>query len=647
MSDDALRALAESAGVAVSWQDVHGQTHAVGADTLRAVLRAIDLPASTDAEIDDSRHRLQESARQLAPLVTAAPGERVAVAGRWEATLEDGTERSGSDIVAIEYPGYHRLRTARGEITLVVAPLHCHPVPQGRSWGIGVQLYALRRMRGGGIGDFAALAEFARAAAAQGADAVAISPVHALFAANSARISPYAPSSRVMLNVLHVPVDEAGPGDDALIDWTRESGARLARLRADYAGDRESRGFADFRAQRGAMLEDHARFEALHAHRRELDATVGWRQWPEELRSPKSPQVAEFARAHADEVGFHAWLQFRADAALAGAQQAARQSGMRIGLIADLAVGTDADGSHTWSRRDETLPGMTVGAPPDLLNTKGQNWGLATFSPRGLHAHGFGAFIEMLEAALRHAGGLRIDHAMGLQRLWVIPDGATPDQGTYLRYPVQDLLRLVALESQRHRAVVLAEDLGTVPADFGERLSQAGVLGMRVLWFERDAAGFRPPAQWTRGAVAMTSTHDLATVAGWWRGEDIAWRARIGLVPDVPAAQQERAAERAQLWQAFRASGATSAELPPVDSPAPVATAACAHVAGAASDLAILQMEDVLASPDQPNLPGTIGEHPNWRRRLPTNSASLLARPDVAERLGAIRTARKHPLESG
>ncbi len=236
----------------------------------------------------------------------------------------------------------------------------------------------------------------------------------------------------------------------------------------------------------------------------------------------RSPAVAQFAREHAHEVTRHAFYQFLADRSLGQAQAAARAAGMPIGLIADLAVGVDAGGSQCWSRPDETLIGLSIGAPPDLLSPRGQSWGLVAFSPRGLQLNGFSGYIDMLRAAMRHAGGVRIDHAMGLARLWVLPDGASAAEGVYLHFPLDDMLRLIRLESLRHQAIVLAEDLGTVPEGFQDKIGDAGMLGMRVLWFERaHDLGFTAPTGWTRGAVAMTSTHDLATVAGWWSGRDI------------------------------------------------------------------------------------------------------------------------------
>ena len=643
MTDAALTALAEAAGIATRWQDVHKTQRGVGADTLRAVLRGIGIEASSNTDIRDSHAALRRASDAPALLMTTVSGQTVTVAGKWRARLENGGTVEGTDQLSIPEPGYHRVEVDGREIVVAVSPGRCEAVPDGRPWGLAAQLYSLRRAGDGGIGDFSALAGFARAAAARGADAVAISPVHAQFAADPQRFSPYAPSSRIMLNVLHA---DSPKGDVALeaadlVDWPTAAQRRMRQFREAFDAGGDDAGLAAFRAERGATVEAHARFEALHAHfcKRNI-ALWHWRNWPEEFRDPASPAVAAFARDHAREVAFHAWLQWQADSGLASAQAAARGAGMRIGLIADLAVGADSGGSQAWSRQGEMLNGLSVGAPPDLLNTRGQNWGLATFSPHGLRGHGYAAFIEMLTAALRHAGGMRIDHAMGLQRLWLVPDGADAADGAYVAYPLQDLLRLVALESHRHRAVVVAEDLGTVAPGFQERLDETGILGMRVLWFEQDDEKFRPPRDWSPQAAAMTSTHDLATVAGWWRGQDIDWRARIGLVPDVLAAHQERARDRAALWQAFRDSGAVEPDAVVPEATGPFATAACAHVASTACALALLPLEDVLGRVEQPNLPGTLDEHPNWRRRLDGPAESLLDPPEVAARIAAIAAAR-------
>jgi 4-alpha-glucanotransferase len=330
------------------------------------------------------------------------------------------------------------------------------------------------------------------------------------------------------------------------------------------------------------------------------------------------------------------FLQWVADRAFADAQFQARSAGMRIGLVADLAVGMDATGSHAWSRPSDVLGGASIGSPPDAFNAAGQNWTLAAISPRAMVETGFGPFLATLRAALRHAGGVRIDHVMGLARLWLVPDGMDPTQGAYLSYPAEDLLRLVALESHRHRAVVIGEDLGTLPWGFADRLADHAVAGMRVLWFEREDDGFKPSGLWSPTAVAMSSTHDLTPVAGWWRGTDIAARAELDQYADGGATERaQRDSDRARLWQAIDPAEPVPAE------PAPVVDAALRFVARSPSRLALIPLEDALGLEDQPNLPGTIDEHPNWRRRLDRPVDEALADPAVARRLAVIRRERQ------
>ncbi len=640
MTDSALQELALAAGVAPSWKDVFGVTHQVAPPTLRIVLASLGLPATTPAELADSYRRAVPSRGDLPPLVTARRGfpvELPTAPSRYCLTLDDGRtfdgiaepHEAGSVIPAILEPGYHQLEMGGVACVVAVAPQRC-VVPHertgtGRGWGLAVQLYGLRRDGDAGLGDFAALAALAPEIAGQGAQAIAISPVHAQFSADPNRFSPYAPSSRTALNVLHAACPVPAPALEALpfVDWPEATRWRLDHFRAQFLAERtdptEQRKLADFRTAQGGRLRDHALFEALHAHFFGADPALWhWHHWPAAFRDPVSAEVAAFARAHAEEVDFHAWLQFRADQGLAAAQAACRDAGMGIGLISDLAVGTDSGGSQCWSRQSETLLGVTVGAPPDLLQRNGQNWGLTAFSPPGLVTHGFSTYRDMLATALAHAGGMRIDHAMGLNRLWVIPDGASGAEGAYLSFPEQDLLRLITLESQRHQAIVLAEDLGTVPDGFQDRLRDAGICGMRVLWFERDQVqDFVPPHRWTHLAAAMTSTHDLPTVAGWWSGRDLEWAEQLDRSTGPEAARAERQAERCRLWQTFTQSGAAHGEPPKAEDTAPVADAACRHVGASACELVVLPVEDALGLAEQPNLPGTLDEHPNWRRRLP------------------------------
>ncbi len=648
MSDESLRELALAAGVSPSWRDYRGGSHDVAPDTLRAVLAANGVAAANENDIRESFASLRAKAGSV-PLITAELGQPIdfEIHEGWQLVLEDGAKSEGSGpLPPIDVAGYHKLLVGEREVTIAVAPRSCQALPSGRPWGLAVQLYALRRAGDGGLGDFGGLRDFVRNAAAHGADAVAISPVHAQFSADLRRFSPYAPSSRIMLNVLHaeVPHGDAAREAEALVNWPACARDRLAQFRQMFETGLHDAEFVTFRAAEGEKLEAHARFEAMHAHFYGQDAAKWhWRDWPAAFRDPKSAEVEKFAREHAAEVRYHAYLQFLADRGLASAQAAAREAGMRIGLISDLAVGTDGGGSHAWSRQDETLIGLTVGAPPDLLSPQGQDWGLAAFSPPGLIQHGFTAYIEMLRVALRHAGGVRIDHAMGLERLWVRPEGVAPGEGAYLQFPIRDMLRLTALESHRHGAIVLGEDLGTVPEGFQPRLIDAGVLGMRVLWFERKETVFDPPTQWSRQAAAMTSTHDLPTVAGWWSGRDLEWRRELNLMGDEAAAVSEHDArehDRPRLWNSFVASGAAEGDAPPPHEPARAVDAACAHVGRAGCDFVLLPVEDAIGRTEQPNLPGTMDEHPNWRRRLDGPAATLLDTPTVAARLASLARSR-------
>jgi 4-alpha-glucanotransferase len=317
---------------------------------------------------------------------------------------------------------------------------------------------------------------------------------------------------------------------------------------------------------------------------------------------------------------------------------------MAVGLISDLAVGMDAGGSHAWSRPHDLLGDLSIGAPPDVFQPAGQDWGLTTFSPRTFRRTGHEAFSATLAAAMRHAGGVRIDHAMGLRRLWLTPRGATPEAGGYLSYPFEDMLRLIALESWRRRAIVVGEDLGTVPEGFREATTAVGMMGMRVLWFERQAdEAFAPPVSWSRDAMAMTSTHDLPTVAGWWSGRDIDWMEQLNRKSrhDDPAAERAaRETDRERLWRAAASAGVAQGAQPPLSVTEDAVDAAVALIGGSGCDLAIVPVEDLLGLVEQPNLPGTIDEHPNWRRRLEGAPDVLLEAPDAARRIEGLRRER-------
>jgi 4-alpha-glucanotransferase len=689
-TESALEALAAQAGLSPRWTDNSGAGRIVAPEVLAAALEALGLPADSDAQVAESRARLEaERAAPVwptlitttrgapTPLPAARPGARARVeyeaGGARDYTL--AADAQGCAVLpGIDRIGYHRLLVAGQAATLAVAPgsaLTIGDVAQGRKlWGLAAQIYGLRRAGDGGFGDFGAVAELCEAAARRGADLLALSPAHALYAADPHHFAPYSPSSRLFANALHADpttvlgaefcaphaarheAEFARARASALIDWPLATRTRLDYFRAlfDAFLTRDLRGgavsaigmdFARFRAGGGHALERHAIFEALHADQFGRDVTRwAWRDWPADLRDAASPQVAAFAREHAGDVLFHTFLQWLVDRSLAAAQGRARDAGMRVGLVADLAIGMSAGGSHAWSEPGDLLLGLSIGAPPDALAPRGQNWGLTTFSPRALRAKGFAPFLATLRAALRNCGGVRIDHIMGVARLWLTPDGCEATDGVYLSYPADDLLALLRLESARHGAVVIGEDLGTVPHGLRDRLGASGIAGLRVMLFERDGEKFYPPHWYPPGAVAMPTTHDTATFSGWWRGCDIAVREAAGQLPidqTRGAAEGARAEERAMMWRALAEAGTTQgAPCPAPSDPAPALDAAMRFLSASAATLVVAPLEDALGLDDQPNLPGTTDEHPNWRRRYPGEAATLLDAPQAQARLAAL-----------
>jgi 4-alpha-glucanotransferase len=705
--DAATLRLAEMHGFETQWHDFMGRHRQVGLDTLRLLLRAggVDLdnpPSALAAALDRARRA------PLAARLTGVAGDTLRIAlpldcpqdraVPWRIRMADGTALDGvahpacgaPDPLLGEprphlalplpmMPGEARLMlggVVKAEADLTIAPGQCFqgPIADRRLWGLGAQVYGLRGAESGGLGHLGLVRALARAAAARGADALALSPTHALFAADPRHYSPYSPSSRTRLNgwladpgglaeVANQADLAASLGLDAAlasaeaepeVDYPAAVPLRLSLLRGLHARfaarHRDAPGglgeeFHAFRRAGGTALEDHARFEALHAHHYRADPFGwDWRRWPAALRDPRGAAVAAFAAAHVEEVDFHVFLQWLATRQMRAAQEAARQAGMGIGLVTDLAVGTHAGGSRAWSRTAALLEGVSIGAPPDLLNTHGQNWGLTTFAPGRLADEGYAPFLEELRSAMAHAGGVRIDHVMGLARIWCVPEGEKATHGAYMRFPVGDLMRLLAAESHRHRAVVIGEDLGTLPDGYRETLIGNGVLGLRVMFFERDSnGGFAPPSRYAPQAVATSTTHDMPTLAGWWRGADIGLRAGLGLLPDgqdEAAEQAIRQSERRALWHALREHGGAGGD-PPKAAGTRLGTAVARFLGATPSSLVMLPLEDALLSEPQVNLPGTTDEHPNWRRRLPRAAEVLLAEAPAADILGALAASRR------
>lgn len=680
MTDDILRQLAARAGIAPEWTDQTGALRQVSPDSLRAILLALGLPSDTTGALRNSLAAVEAlplsgSARFL----TARVGQPIDLpatgndAGEFEVELENGTrrilkaERAGDRLVlpAFDEPGYHTVHIGEEAITLAVAPARCvrfSDLSGGRpGWGLAAQIYSLRSADDGGIGNFAGVAALGRAAARLGADTLAISPVHALYGARPAQFSPYSPSTRLFYNPLHANpavafsdamlrniAAQAGLAEEmerlgrlSQIDWLAATPLRQRFLRVLFdqlAKVEESRdAFECYAAEASPLLRSHAIFEVLHAAELARDPTLrSWREWQPGYRGPDNPQVAAFSEAHSDDVRYQLFLQWLTSLSYGDAQRACREAGMTVGLIADLAIGMDGAGSHAWSRQDEILHGLSIGAPPDYYAADGQNWALTTFSPRGLAASGYAPFIETLRASLRHVGGIRIDHVMGMSRLWLIPEGAGALDGAYVSFPSETLFRLIALESWRHRAIVIGEDLGTLPYGFRDYLREQGVAGLRVLRFERTQYGYVRPSDWDRDAVALTSTHDLVPTAGWWAGSDLDAPGQAGEAENV------RAWDRGVLWGAFRDAGLAEGERPPPEDTAPVVDAAIRYVAATPCTLKIVPIEDALGLRVQPNVPGTTVEKPNWRHRLEGNAAGVLDREGLRERLAPLGDNRSN-----
>jgi 4-alpha-glucanotransferase len=630
---------------------------------------AVTLPA----EADDTRHSwvLEEE------LGIHHTGSFLPCELRWceEYQLDGGLiHRRWLDLPALPPCGHHRLILSGpegrlGEMALIVTPPKAfvpEAVEEGRSaWGIATQIYALRSERDWGVGTYGNLAELAESAARAGAVAIGINPLHALFPADPERFSPYSPSSRRFLDIAYLDVEAipefrdclearrmfASPGYQANLARLRgyplieyPDVMRLARpmlevlyrwFRRTSMGDDNPRGqaFRAFQAEQGEAGTRFAAFEALH-DKFSRDGQPYWRQWPEEYRRPDSPALADFIIEHVEQVEFFQWLQFIADEQLAEAQARGKAAGAAIGLYRDLAVGIAGDGGEAWAEQDCLALGVSVGAPPDPLALKGQDWGLVPFNPITLREHSYGPFIEVMRANMRHAGALRLDHAMSLARLYWVPPGRPADQGAYVRYPAEDLFRLVALESQRNRCLVIGEDLGTVPDGFRERMDRMDIFAYRVMVFEKVKGGaFRAPDQFDSKALAIAATHDLPSLRGWWAGKDIGRREKLDLYPREGQAAEERAArtaDRTAMVAALAGQGLLAVDFPvtPVLTDAQAVTLSAAvhsYLGRSASRLMMVQMEDVLGLDVQMNLPGTTTQHPNWRLRYKSDIAAMLA----------------------
>lgn len=584
-------------------------------------------------------------------------------------------------------PGEHHLQLCMkdggGDGTLLVAPARCYEpavlASGARLWGVAVQLYTLRSPANWGIGDFADLCEVVRHCAAQGAGFVGLNPLHALFPANPGHISPYSPSSRHFLNVLYIAApDVAGYGEcdgvrrmvddpgfrrelDRLratdyVDYQGVARAKLPVLRALYDhfrrvelerdGD-EARAFRAFQAERGEALRRHALHDAIDAHVRpqDPDRYWGWPTWPLELRDPAGAGVRDFEARHLVEVEFHCWLQWTADRQLAAAQRLAGELGMPIGLYGDYAVGVNPSGAETWSDQKVYRMGAGVGAPPDPLALKGQDWGIPPQDPHALVEARYLPFRELVAANMRQFGALRLDHVMALFRQWWVPVGLGATDGGYVHYPLDDLMSLLALESAQHRCLVVGEDLGTVPDEMRHAMAEFAVYSYKVLLFEKHGDGrYRRPDEYVRRSIATVTTHDLPTLRGWWEGRDLELRDRLGLFPGEEIRRhvyEERVRDRKELRVALEDAGLGAAAAgDDVAFGGALSDAIQVFLARSDAALVAVQYEDLIGMTDPVNVPGTSHEHANWQRKVTAEIGDALGRESTRRVFAAVQQAR-------
>jgi 4-alpha-glucanotransferase len=687
----ALERLRRLAGVERGFTDFRGCYHPLADGDLARLLQALGHDTRDAATLNRAADHIEalEWRRVLPPVVVLAESEAQAAQPvmiapmlpriRWHIDCEDGARLSGSvdpsacpltgekELGGLWYQrrrfdlpqlpaGYHRLVLEKeegselGSTVLIVAPARCHLpafLEEGtRCWGLAVQLYTLRSARNWGIGDFTDLAGIATAAAGLGADLVGVNPLHALFPEDPERASPYSPSSRRFLNVLYIDpeaIPEFALAEPAqrlvasrnfqrelarlrkleLVDYAAVTTCKLAVLRLLYewfeenAAPSRRAAFRSFVAGEGTPLADFARHH---------------------VRASAAPDAAY--------IDLHCWMQWVARTQLDAAAAAARAAGMRIGLYLDLAVGPDAGGAEASAADHVLATEASVGAPPDPLAPQGQDWGIPPFHPRQLREQAYAPFVRLLRANMPADGALRIDHVMALMRLWWIPRGHASASGGYIHYPLGELMAIVALESRARRCLVVGEALGTVPGEVLAEMERHGLLSYRVLMFERTPDGaFRAPDAHPRLGLVTPTTHDLPTLAAYWRGDDLALRAALGLYSDasVPAPELEaREAERQALAAALAAQGLLSGQAQDVALD-DVVDAAQLYVAGSNAAILMLQAEDWLRETRPVNVPGTHRSYPNWRRKLAMDWPELMASARVRAFAARVNAARGAP----
>jgi len=665
MEGKQLELAAQQAGIVDSFINMRDEVQSVSDDTKQALLAAMGR---------GENH--QEEALPL-PFVQVfyqgAPGVLTPQGGqsfRWQLTQEngdrtEGTLASGATLrLPAELPvGYHHLTLNWGKNTcgcrIIIAPRRCYEPPQllagEKLWGATVQLYTLRSEHNWGVGDFGDLKRMVEEVGKRGGAFVGLNPIHALYPANPLSASPYSPSSRRWLNVTYIDVNQVEEfvrseeaqrwwqlpvTRDALhqarsveyVDYPQVMKLKLEALNLAWKmfcdvpeASQRKRDFRRFVHLGGDSLRQQGMFDALHVHLRDLDLGLwGWPVWPEPYRDIHSPDVAEFCERYADEIEFYLWLQWLAHVQFSDCYQTSVALGMPLGLYRDLAVGVAEGGAETWSDTALYCLKATIGAPPDILGPQGQNWGLPPIDPHVMKERAYQPFIDLLRANMAECGALRIDHVMGLMRLWWIPAHEHAGKGAYVRYPLDDLLGVLALESQRHQCMVIGEDLGTVPKEIVASLHESGVYSYKVLYFEQEKKGvYRAPQDYVVQAMATVTTHDLPTLRGYWEAGDLTLGETLGIYPDptvLAALRGERQASKQALLDALHRHGCVAKSVGHQADKMAMTPALNRglqrYLADSASALLGLQPEDWLDMATPVNVPGTNTEYPNWQRKL-------------------------------
>jgi 4-alpha-glucanotransferase len=561
--------------------------------------------------------------------------------------------------------GYHQFELTVGQhqasCHLIFAPKTCYNPEQAapqKVWGYAAQLYSLRSDNNWGMGDFGDLAQLVKKSASQQASVIGLNPLHPLYQNNPAHCSPYSPTSRCFLNTLYIDVTKVANYDTCpaaqqkvnssdfqakiafarqteLVDYPAVADVKypiLELLYQDYLEHKEGKyrqlqdDFQQFKQAHGDDLLKANTFEALYEYFRAKDNNAyGWPSWPAEYQQTDSAAVLAFQQGHSARIDYFAFLQWLAHQQLSQVKQLSKQQGMPIGLYLDLAVGCDGSGVDVWSDPELYVSGAAVGAPPDALNTLGQDWGLTPLNPVALQQQGYQPLVKALRSSMQYAGALRIDHILGLMRQYWVAPGMKADQGVYISFPLDDILRIIALESRRAECVVIGEDLGTVPEGFSDIMHSAGLLSYKVLFFERWPSGLlKRPEHYPALSMVTVSTHDLPTLAGWWTGRDLQWRQQLELYPDQAMGQADRDGridDRQNLLAALNDLSVIDMDKAPAKAPAKMnrelTLAVQKFLAQAPSHIQLIPLEDSLEIVEQVNIPGTIDQHPNWRQKLP------------------------------